>query len=102
VASVASPNYRAMPPPGHDLVELVTVERPEHRQRLLQAQLARRVRDDADMLRLRIEEMSKERPKTWSRFRELLRSLPAWALGYHDDVGPGAATATGAVRPRCH
>jgi hypothetical protein len=61
------------------LTELVTVERPEHSQRLLQAQLARRIRDGADALRLRIEEMSKAPPNTWRGFSELLRRLPAWA-----------------------
>ncbi|MEA2203042.1 MAG: hypothetical protein QOI89_3782, partial [Solirubrobacteraceae bacterium] len=61
------------------LVELVTLERPEHSQRLLRAQLARRVREGADLLRFRIEEMSKAQPKTWLRFRELLGPLPAWA-----------------------
>ena len=61
------------------LTELVTVDRPDHSQRLLRAQLARRIRDGADALRFRIEEMSKAQPKTWQRFRELLRPLPAWA-----------------------
>ncbi|MGH3946059.1 MAG: DEAD/DEAH box helicase [Pseudonocardiaceae bacterium] len=61
------------------LVELVTVERPEGSQRLLRAQLARRVRDGAETLQFRSDEMSKERPKTWLRFRELLRPLPSWA-----------------------
>lgn len=61
------------------LVELVTVERPEHSRRLLGAQLARRIRDGADVLRFRSDEMSKEKPKPWSRFRELLHPLPAWA-----------------------
>jgi hypothetical protein len=61
------------------LVELVTVERPEHSQRLLRAQLARRIRDGADVLRFRIEEMSKAPPNTWRGFGELLRRLPAWA-----------------------
>ncbi|MGH8887320.1 MAG: caspase, EACC1-associated type [Egibacteraceae bacterium] len=61
------------------LIELVTVERPEHSQRLLRAQLARRIRDGADALRSRIEEMSKAPPNTWRGFRELLRRLPAWA-----------------------
>jgi hypothetical protein len=61
------------------LVELVTVERPERSQRLLRAQLARRVREGADLLRFRNEEMSKAQPNTWLRFRELLGPLPAWA-----------------------
>ena len=61
------------------LVELVTVERPAHSRGLLRAQLARRVRDGADVLRSRSDEMSKTQPKTWLRFRELLRPLPAWA-----------------------
>ncbi|MGB6164368.1 MAG: DEAD/DEAH box helicase [Pseudonocardiaceae bacterium] len=55
------------------------MERPEHSQRLLRAQLGRRVRDGADLLRLRIEEMSKEKPQTWRGFRKLLGPLPAWA-----------------------
>ncbi|MGH3829754.1 MAG: caspase, EACC1-associated type [Pseudonocardiaceae bacterium] len=61
------------------LVELVTVERPERSKQLLRAQLARRIRDGADVLRFRVDEMSKAQPKTWQRFRELLRPLPSWA-----------------------
>ncbi|MBV9160914.1 MAG: AAA family ATPase [Pseudonocardiales bacterium] len=61
------------------LVELVIAERPEHSRQLLRAQLTRRVRDGAEILRFRSDEMSKDRPKTWLRFRELLGPLPAWA-----------------------
>jgi hypothetical protein len=61
------------------LVELVTTQRPEHSRQLLRAQLARRVRDGAEILRSRSDEMSRDKPKTWTRFRELLGTLPAWA-----------------------
>lgn len=54
-------------------------DRPRLSRALTAAQVARRVRGGTAVLQRRSEDLSSSPPRTWSRFQDLLRVLPAWA-----------------------
>ena len=57
----------------------VAQDRPRLSRALVGAQVAERVRGGTAVLQRRCEDLSSSPPRTWSRFQDLLRVLPAWA-----------------------